>query len=307
MQDYRTSPLLVPIALALGLTAIDAGAQDIKDRAIRLANVVPKENAIGQGVTRFAEIVSQKSGDKMKVRGFDNGQLGGELQTLSSAQGGVLEMLIVSTAASASTVREFALFDFPFLFADEKEADAVLDGPVGTQLLEKLPEKGIVGLCYWEYGFRHTTNSKLPIAKLDDFRGLKIRTVQNPVYIDVFNALGANATPLPFPEVYAALDSRAVDGAEGPYTTLYTSKFYEVQKFLSDTKHIYTTGIVAAGKKFWDQLSGDEKRILQDSCAEAREYERKVSRDGDLKIRAELKAKGHGGQRHFTGRADEDA
>ena len=288
---HSTRPSMAGL-LVLGLALATAAAADIKERAIKLSYVTSKDSPYGLGVTRFAELVSQKSEGRIKVKGYSDGQLGGEVQSISGAQGGVLEMTLVSTAAATGNVREFALFDLPFVFNDEKEVYAVLDGPVGKQLLDKLSDKGVVGLCYWEVGFRHVTNNRHPVAKLDDFRGLKIRTIQNPVFVDVFNALGANATPMAFPEVYPALESKALDGQETPYNIIYTSKFYEVQKYLSATKHIYGPGVVMVGKKFWDTLSADEKKILQDACAEARAYERQVSRDLDIKVLAEMKAKG---------------
>ena len=282
----------IPLVLGGLLAAGGADAADVKERAIKLSYVTAKDSPYGLGVAKFADLVAQKSEGKIKVRGYSDGQLGAEVQSISSAQGGVLEMSLVSTAAATGNVKEFALFDFPFLFNEEKEAYAVLDGPVGTQLLDKLTDRGVVGLCYWEVGFRHVTNSKHPVVKLEDFQGLKIRTIQNPVFVDVFNTLGANASPMAFTEVYTALESKALDGQETPYNIIYTSRFHEVQKYLSATKHIYGPGVVLVGKKFWDQLSGDEKKILRDACAEAREYERKASRDLDVKVLAEMKAKG---------------
>ena len=288
IQQWFSIPLVLGGLLAAG----GVGAADVKERAIKLSYVTSKDSPYGLGVAKFGDLVAQKSEGKIKVRGYSDGQLGAEVQSISSAQGGVLEMSLVSTAAAAGNVKEFALFDFPFLFSEEKEAYAVLDGPVGTQLLDKLTDRGVVGLCYWEVGFRHVTNSKHPVVKLEDFQGLKIRTIQNPVFVDVFNTLGANASPMAFTEVYPALESKAPDGQESPYNIIYTSRFHEVQKYLSATKHIYGPGVVLVGKKFWDQLSGDEKKILRDSCAEAREYERKASRDLDVKVLAEMKAKG---------------
>ena len=282
----------IPLVLGGLLAAGSAGAADVKERAIKLSYVTAKDSPYGLGVAKFADLVAQKSEGKIKVRGYSDGQLGAEVQSISSAQGGVLEMSLVSTAAATGNVKEFALFDLPFLFSEEKEAYAVLDGPVGTQLLDKLTDRGVVGLCYWEVGFRHVTNSKHPVVKLEDFQGLKIRTIQNPVFVDVFNTLGANASPMAFTEVYTALESKALDGQETPYNIIYTSRFHEVQKYLSATKHIYGPGVVLVGKKFWDQLSGDEKKILRDSCAEARDYERKASRDLDVKVLAEMKARG---------------
>ena len=286
MKTWLWSPLAVMLVVAT------AGAADLKERTLKLSYVTAKDSPYGLGVEKFAEIAAKKSDGKLKVKGYSDGQLGAEVASISATQGGVIEIALVSTAAVSGNVKEFGLFDFPFLFSEEKEVYAVLDGPVGTQLLNKLSDRGLVGLCYWEVGFRHVSNSKHPVTKLEDFRGLKIRTIQNPVFVDVFNTLGANASPMAFTEVYPALESKALDGQETPYNVIYTSKFYEVQKYISATKHIYGPGVVLVGKKLWDQLSGDEKKVLQDSCVEARDYERKVSRDLDAKVLAEMKAKG---------------
>lgn len=283
---------LAGFTFAALLAAGPAAANDVKERSIKLSYVTSKDSPYGLGVAKFAELAAAKSGGKLKVRGYSDGQLGAEVQSISAAQGGVLEMSLVSTAAAAGNVKELALFDFPFLFNDEREAHAVLDGPVGRQLLDKFTDRGLIGLCYWEVGFRHVTNSRRPVTKLEDFKGLKIRTIQNPVFVDVFSALGANPTPMAFTEVYTALESRAIDGQETPYNIVYTSRFHEVQKFLSATGHIYGPGVMLVGKRFWDQLSGDERKILQDACAEARDFERKAVRDLDARVLTEMQAKG---------------
>jgi len=217
------------LMVSMALFACASGAAEINPHTIKLSYPVAKDNPVGLGVTRFAEIVSEKSGGKIKVTGYSDAQLGAEIQTMSSARGGVLEMTLVSTAGAAGAVKEFSVFDLPFLFSDETEADAVVDGPVGKLLLDKLKDKGLTGLCYWEYGFRNITNSKRPIEKLEDFSGLKLRTVQNRVYLDVLNTLGATPTPMPFPEVFGALESKAIDGQEAPVAAVLSSRFYEVQ------------------------------------------------------------------------------
>jgi tripartite ATP-independent transporter DctP family solute receptor len=272
--------------------AATADAADFAERTVKVSYVVPKDHPYGLGIAKFTDLVAAKTGGKMKVRGYADGQLGAEVQSLSAAKGGVLEMAVVSTAAAATTVKDFGLFDLPYLFNDSKEADAILDGAVGQRALGKLMDTGLFGLCYWENGFRHVTNSRRPIQKLEDFKGLKIRTIQNPVFIDVFNTLGANATPLAFTEVYSALDSKAIDGQETPYSSIYTSRFFEVQKYVSETKHIYGAAVVVVSRKLWDALSSDEKKALQEGCNEARDYERSVNREQDPKLVAELKAKG---------------
>lgn len=277
--------------LPLAVTAQQAGG-DFKDRTIRVSHVVPKDHPFQVGIDKFAEILAQKTGGKLKMRGFPDGQLGAELQSISAAQGGVLEMTLVSTAAAASVVKEFGVFDLPFLFTDYKEVDLLLDGPVGRRLLERLQEKNLVGLCYFENGFRHVTNSRRPITKADDLKGLKIRTIQNAVFIDIFNTLGANATPMPFTEVFTALESKAIDGQETPYSNIYGNKFYEVTKYISNTGHIYGGAVVLAGKKFWDQLSSAEQKLMQDTCNTARDFERNFQRTEDPKLLAQIRAKG---------------
>ena len=292
MRTRTKCGLLGLIGSSLLLFNAEGNAADVQERTIKLSYGTAADHPFGLGVKKFAEIVDQKSEGKITVRGYAEGQLGAEVPSISSAQGGVLEMAVTSTSAAVGNVKEFALFDFPFLFESEKEADALLDGPVGTQLLDKLPEKGLIGLCYWESGFRNVTNSKHPVQKLEDMEGLKIRTIQNPVFLDTINALGANAVPMPFTELYTALETGAVDGQEGPYTTILTSNIDEVQEYLSATRHIYGAVVVLVGKKFWDQLTGDEKQILQDSCKEARDYERSVTREMSPKSLVELQARG---------------
>ena len=163
--------------------------------------------------------------------------------------GGAQEMMVGSTATLVGVEKDFGVYDLPFLFANEKEADTVLDGPFGQKLIARLPAKGLVGLTYWENGFRNVTNTKRPITRFEDFQGIKLRVMQNPVYIDMFNSFGANAVPLAFAELFTALETRAVDGQENPVNTIQSSKFYEVQKYLSVTKHVYSPWVMTASKK----------------------------------------------------------
>jgi TRAP-type transport system periplasmic protein len=277
---------------ALALAAALLAPAQAQERAVKVSYVTAEDSPYGKGVARFAELVAKKLPGKLKVTGYSDGRLGAEVPSIAAAQGGTLEVALVSTAAVGGTVKDFAIFDLPFLFADEREAYAVLDGAVGQQLLGKLSDKGLVGLCYWEVGFRQTTNSKRPVAKLEDFAGLKIRTIQNSVFVDVFNTLGANATPMAFTEVFGALESKALDGQETPYNVIHTSKFYEVQKYVSATKHIYGPGVVLVSRKFWDQLGAPEHKALQESCNEARDYQRNVSREANARLVAELVKQG---------------
>jgi TRAP-type transport system periplasmic protein len=268
---------------------IGAGASHTADLKFAFANV--KEHPQGQGAQKFADLVQQKSGGKLVIKLFPGGTLGGDLQTVSALQGTV-DLTVLNAGLLVAQVKEFGVLDLPFLFNDAKEADAVVDGPVGQQLFEKLAAKNMVGLGYWDLGFRSLTNSKRPIAKPEDIQGLKVRVVQSPIYIDLFNALGANAAGMPITELYGALEQKAVDGQENPPTVINTSKFNEVQKYLSLTRHMYNPQALLISKKTWDKLSPEERKIIQDAANEAKLYQRQVSREANDKALEALKKAG---------------
>jgi TRAP-type transport system periplasmic protein len=279
MRKRYTALCACLVFAALLLPAGIGHAQDIKARNLKFAMQTNPGTAQYDGAEKFVELVGAKSGGKMKVKIFGGGALGGDLQVVSSLQGGTVEISQMNASLLSGVIKDFAVFDFPFLFENEKEAYAVADGTVGKKLLDKLPEKGLVGLSYPELGFRHIHNGRRPVAKAEDLQGLKIRVIQTPVYIDTLNALGANAVPLPFPEVYNALEQKTVDGATNPLVTIPVMKFNEVQKYLTITKHQYNPQVILVSKKTWDQLSNDERKVLQEAANEARDFERGVSRE----------------------------
>jgi len=244
------------------------------------------------GAKKFADLVEQKSGGKIKIRIFPGGQLGGDLQNVSALQGGTLDLMVLNAGLLVGIVKDFAVLDLPFLFNTAEEADAVVDGPVGQKLFDKLPDKGLIGLGYFELGFRDVTNSKRPITKAEDFQGIKLRVLQSPLFIDLFNTLGANTVAMPFPEVYTALEQKVIDGQENPVTVIFDTKFQEVQKYLSQTRHIYNAQSVLLSKKSWDKLSDEEKKIIQDSLNEAEIYQRQVSRQKSSQVLEELRKAG---------------
>ena len=286
--------LLMRAAIAVAACAVlgVAQAQDIKPRTIKFATQNPKGHPIVMGMEKFAEIVTAKSGGKIKVNLFPGGTLGGDAPNISALQGGTLEMVVMNSGILASQVKEFAVFDFPFMFGNPQEADAVVDGPFGKMMLDKLDAKGIHGLAYWELGFRNITNSRRPLNKLEDIAGLKLRVIPNAINVDWVSALGANPTPMAFPEVYAALDQKAIDGQENPVTVINANKFYEVQKFLAITNHQYNPQTVIISKKLWDSLSGDEKKLLTDAAMEAAAFQRKASREQSAQALDNLKKNG---------------
>ncbi len=261
---------------ALAIAAF--GAAQAQDKTIKFATQNPKGHPLVMGMEKFAEVVAAKSAGKIKVNLFPGGVLGSDQANVSALQGGTLEMVTMNSGILASQVKDFSVYDFPFMFASTREADAVLDGPFGKKMHAKLEEKGLVGLTYWELGFRNITNSKRPLLKVEDIAGLKLRVIPNPINVDWVKALDANPTPLPFPEVYAALEQKAIDGQENPVTVINANKFYEVQKFAAITNHQYNPQSVMISKKFWDTLSATEKQIVQDAAIEAGKYQREQAR-----------------------------
>jgi len=281
------------LALAIaGVTGGAAHAADYKSRIIRFGYGLAEDSNQGRAVKFFVDDLARRTGGKLKAKGFGNSTIGSDIQMQNAVIGGAQELAVVSTSTLVGVVSDFGVYDLPFLFANEHEADTVLDGPFGRKLATSLQDKGLVGLVYWENGFRNLTNRKHPVAKVEDMQGLKLRVMQNPMYIDMFNSFGANALPLPFSELFSALETGTVDGQENPVNTIQSSRFYEVQKYLSITKHVYSPWIVLASKIWWDKLSADEKKAVQESAEAARDFERKDSREAAAKAVEFLKSKG---------------
>ena len=291
MTTFRRSLLVAIAASTLALMGL-AQAQDIKPRIIRFGYGLNEQSNQGRAVKVFAEHVEKASGGKMKIRAIGAAALGSDVQMQQALIGGAQEMMVGSTATLVGITKEMALWDTPFLIANTKEADALLDGPIGQNVMNKLQDKGLVGLVYWENGFRNLTNSKQPVQKLEDLNGIKLRVMQNNVFLDSFKTLGANAVPMPFSELFSALETKTVDGQENPYNTILSSKFYEVQKYLSITNHVYSPWVVTVSKKWWDGLSKAEQNILMDAARLSRDFERKDTRDEAAQALAELKSKG---------------
>jgi tripartite ATP-independent transporter DctP family solute receptor len=291
MTLLRRTLVAATAATALTLSFATA-AQDIKPRLIRFGYGLNEQSNQGRAVRMFAEQVEKNSGGKMKIRAVGAAALGSDVQMQQALMGGAQEMMSGSTATLVGITKEMALWDTPFLISNAKEADTLLDGPIGEKIKAKLEEKGLVGLVYWENGFRNLTNNKRPVKKMEDLDGVKLRVMQNNVYLDSFKMLGANAVPMAFSELFSALETNTVDGQENPYNTILSSKFYEVQKYLTVTNHVYSPWIVMVSKKYWDQLSKDEKKVLMDAAKASREFERKDTRDEASRAMADLKAKG---------------
>ena len=283
--------ITVIAAVVLGLLSTTASAQ-FAERKIKISTGLAEDNPVGVGIKKMQEVLTAKSGGKMKIRASGAAALGPDTQMQQALIGGAQEMMVGSTATLVGLSPEMAVWDTPFLFSNAKEADVVLDGPVGEKVKATLEPKGMVGLVYWENGFRNLTNSKRLIKSVDDIAGLKVRVVQSPTYLDTWTALGANAVPMPITEVYTAMEQKMIDGHENPFTVIEANKFYEVQKYLSFTKHSYTPTLVMVSKKLWDTLSPVEQKTLKECAVEGRDVQRKANADAETKSVEMMKKKG---------------
>lgn len=267
-------------------------AKDINSHTIRFGFGLAADSPTGIASEFFRDKVAELSDGKMKVRLYPNGALGPDEQLIKSLISGSGEVTYVSTAPLTAYVKELGVYDLPFLFDNYEVADTVLDGPEGKKLLDALDDTGLVGLAYWENGYRNLTNSKHAIKKASDLNDIKLRVMQNEVAIAVFNKLGANAIPMQFTELFTAMETKTVDGQENPLSTIQTSKFYEVQNNLTLSKHMYTPFIFMASKRWWDKLTDDEKEVIQTAAIETREVQRKLSREAEVEALEYLQEQG---------------
>ena len=283
---------LVPAIAAACLLAAGPSHAQFQDHSIRATLSAGKDHPLGVALTKVQQCVAQKSGGKMKIQTFFDGSLGSDVPTIQQLRTGTLDMAMTATSFMSTMAPSAAVFDLPFLFANEKEADAALDGKSGELLTQKLAGVGLVALAYMENGFRNMTNSKRPITKMEDLVGLKMRALQNPIVVETFKAMGGFAIPMPFTEVYSALETKTVDGQENPVPIIETAKFYEVQKYLSMTRHIYNPGVLVYSKQLFDKLAPVEQAALRDCAQGAREEQRRLNRQQSEEGIARLKAKG---------------
>ena len=279
-------------AIAAAAALVGTAPAQAQTRTIRASLVVPKEHSLGVGLDHMSQCVGQKSGGKLKLQAFYDGTLGNDAATIQQMRTGTLDMVVTATSYMATVAPAAGVFDLPFLFANDREADAVLDGPTGELVSQKLLPAGIVTLAYWENGFRNMTNSKHPITKMEDLQGLKMRSLPSPAMMATFKALGGFGVAMPFPELYSALETKTVDGQENPVNLIESTKLYEVQKYLSLTRHLYNPVAVMYSKKLWDQLAPADQAVVRDCARASTAEQRRVNRQQAEKSLAHLKELG---------------
>lgn len=276
-------------ALALGFAA--AGGA-LAQTTMKISISTAQNSHQGVAIDTFAREVEKRTNGRYKVQTFYNGALGGERESIEAVQLGTQELAFSSTGPVPNFVPETKILDVPFLFRDKAHARAVLDGPVGQELLGKFDAKGFKALAWAENGFRHMTNSKRSVQKPEDLKGLKMRTMENPVHIAAYKTFGIITTPMAFPEVFTALQQGTVDGQENPLSVIISAKFDQVQKHLSLTGHVYSPCIFVMNKGAFDKLSAADKQAFLDAAKEAVKVNRARVDEDDAKGVADLRAKG---------------
>ena len=283
----KLSKLLAGIAMAVGFLA-SAGAQTV----MKISISTSQNSHQGVGIDTFAKEVEKRTAGRYKVQTFYSGALGGERESIEAVQLGTQELTLSSTGPVPNFVPETKILDVPFLFRDKAHARAVLDGPIGQEMLTKFDAKGFKALAWAENGFRHMTNSKREVKGPEDLKGLKMRTMENPVHIAAYKGLGIVTTPMAFPEVFTALQQGTVDGQENPLSVIMASKFDQVQKHLSLTGHVYSPCIILMNKASFDKLSAADKTAFLESAKEAAKANRARVDQDDATGVSELRAKG---------------
>jgi tripartite ATP-independent transporter DctP family solute receptor len=274
MKTIITASTAAILALS---TALPAYAQ-VSERTIRISNGVAEDHPVGDGVTAMTECINEATDNSWTINPFWSSALGDDLQSAQSLRSGTLEMVISSSSPLVAIEPALGVFDLPFLISDEAEADALLDGEFGQYMADMMREHNLVNLAYWENGFRNLTNSVRPVTNLADFAGMRVRVMQNNIFLDTFQTLGTNPTPMAFGEVFTALETGAIDAQENPYVTIDTSRFYEVQDYVSNTRHAYTPFMVLFSKPIYDTYSEEEQQILVDCAIVGRDVQREAGR-----------------------------
>ena len=278
---------VMAIAMLMAMIGVPLFAIDIK-----LAHVVNEQDAFHLAATKFKELTEKYTNGEVKVTIFPNAVLGDERTLLERMKMGIVDAGIITSGPFVNFVPQFGVVDMPFLFRDSEHAYKVLDGPIGDKLFADLEPQGWKGLAWAERGFRNLTNNKRPINKPEDVAGLKIRLMQNPIYVDSFKALGANAVPMAWTEALTALQQHTIDGQENPLNVIVSFKLYESQKYLAITRHAYAPAPIIMSMMTWKKLTPVQQTAVLKAAREAAQYERDYDNQNEAGWLKELADKG---------------
>ncbi|MCK4767118.1 MAG: TRAP transporter substrate-binding protein [Desulfobacula sp.] len=279
------------LAFTLAVTLLFFSSNALAVTKIKLGVATKPGSAQNIAAEKFKELIEQRSNKKFEVKIYHSASLGNETQILQQVQMGTIQMAIITGGPFDTFDPITRVVNYPFLFKDNAQADKILDGPLGAQVLKSLESSGFKGLSFSENGFRNLTNSKRPVKSPDDIRGLKVRVMASAIHKAIWKALGANPTPMPWP-IYTELEQKVIDGQENPLWVMEVYKFYEIQKYMSLTRHVYSYHIDVASLKWWKTLDKTDQDMIQKAIYEAAVYQRNDNRSKDADRLTLLKEKG---------------
>lgn len=282
------------IALTAFLSIISAltSSEIASAREFKLGHVLPADHSWNICAEGFAKEVTEKTEGRVTINVYSGGQLGNEKDMVEGLQLGTIQMGLIGGGSFQDLEPKMGIANLPYAWADHDHAYRAFDGEIGDTLLALLKKKGIVGLGWWENGFRHITNNTRPINSPEDLQGLKLRVTPIKLRLDTFNALEALPVPLPFSELYSALQQKVVDGQENPLEIIESSHFYEVQKYLTMTGHIWGTAILAIADRSWKKISSEDRKIVREIAQKWRDKQREMVRDSEQEMVEKLQEKG---------------
>lgn len=282
---------LKTLAALIASAALFSGTANA-ETTLRFGYEAPRSDTQHTAAKKFNDLLKEKSKGEIKLSLFPDSTLGNAQTMIGAVRGGTIDIEMSGSPNFSGLEPKLNVIDIPFIFKNREHAYAVLDGEIGQGLLKDLEAQGLKGLAFWEVGFRSFTNSKHPVKSPEDIKGLKVRTNQNPMYIQAFSLLGANPVPMPLSELYTALETRAVDAQEHPIGIFWSAKLYEVQKHLSLTNHGYTPLIVVMNKAKFDSFSPELQQAILDAAKEAGNYQRQLNLENEKEIIAKLQKAG---------------
>jgi TRAP-type transport system periplasmic protein len=286
-------PMIATLAASLlALVGSQASAQEFTaNYKITMTQTAAHPYAVG--AQKFADLLKERTKGRITATVYTDSQLAkGEREMIEALQQGTIDIYVGSTGPVGNFSPSMGILDIPFLFRDAEHVDKVLDGPFGKSLLADLEKHKLKGLAFWENGFRHLTNSKAPAKTPDEIKGLKVRTMENRVHMAAFKAAGINPTPMAFAEVYSALQQKVIDGQENPVAVIYSSKLYEVQKYLTLLSYVYSPAPVIISLAKWQRVPQADQEIIQATALEVAKFQRKLNRDDEAGKIKEMEAKG---------------
>ena len=292
MKKLTLNTMVLGLSVSLASTAFASEFTDMDPITLRLAHVVNEQDGFHIAAVKFQDLVAQRTEGVVNIELYPNASLGDERTLLEGMQIGTVDMGIITNGPVANFVEEMAVFELPFLFPSPQAAYDVLDGPIGQELLDKLSEVNLKGLAYAERGFRNLTNSERPVNTPEDMEGLRIRVMENPVYVDTFRALGANAIPMAWTEALTAMQQGTIDGQENPVNVIHSFKLNETQGYMTLSRHTYAPAIFVMGMPVWNKLPEAAQAVVVQAAQEAAEHERRVNAEMESQQLAELREAG---------------